>query len=92
MHLFCPAREMGGNQAFLEQDSVCVLQVETSPLLPDGALQTCFTLTAVGVFLLFWHRGTNETSEPSWGAAVSTGTAETVAERGGIIHSTTCVQ
>lgn len=30
-------------------------------------------------YFAFWHRETNETSQPSWEAVVNTGTDETVA-------------
>lgn len=49
-------------------------------LLRYGALQTHFAIMAVGFILLFWHRG-QKTSQPSWEAAVITGTDETGTER-----------
>lgn len=43
----------------------------TSSLLQYSALPVGLALMAAGFILLVWHRETNETSQPSWEAAVT---------------------
>lgn len=66
--------EMGEKQVFLEQVSVWVLQfchLLFTPVHCSSNKGSAFT--AVGFILLFWHRDTNETSQPSWEAAATCG-------------------